>query len=394
MKIEFDKKYFKICLYAFITIAALLLFNRMLQSSDNIWKSIVNTISFLLELLSPFIIAIFIAYLLSPAVSGIDTLLGKIFKHVKHVRARKLVSLIIVYAATVTILVLTLSYVIPGIFKNIGDLLRHLPEYYGQLQVFYKDNILTHPLFTNETVQRAIQTQLVNFNGNLSGYMTATVTGITTFVLRFLSSVAGAVLGLVLSFYLLNEREHIVESFSRLLHARLGERRSTSVMNFLRDVDKVFGRYISAKLLLALVMFALSFIALSIFQVRYSVLMSAIVAVTTLVPYLGPFIGAVPPVVIALLDSPQKGITVAIALLIIHQIDNYVFEPYIFSDKMGLSPFWILLSIIVVGGLFGLWGVLLAVPVAGVIKLIINRYIQMRHLRRQKMEAEGPEPGQ
>lgn len=396
MKIEFDRKYFKICLYAFITIAALLLFDRMLQSSDNIWKSIINTISFLLELLSPFIFAIFIAYLLSPAVFGIDTLLGKIFKKDKHVKGRKLISLIIVYAATIALLALTLSYVIPGIIKNLGDLgvlLRNLPDYITQLNDFYTNNILTHPLFTNEAVKKAIQTQLDLFNNNLSANITSTVAGITAFLLRVLSSVAGGILGLVLSFYLLNERDHIVESFSNLLHARLGEKRSESVMNFLKDVDKVFGRYISAKLLLAVIMFVFCFIAFNILQVRYAVLMSAIVAVTTLVPYLGPYIGAIPPILIALLDSPQKCIYTAITILIIHQIDNYVFEPYIFSDKMGLSPFWILLSILVGGGLFGLWGILLAVPMAGVIKLIIHKYIQSRQLRRQRTEGGGEAQG-
>lgn len=164
-------------------------------------------------------------------------------------------------------------------------------------------------------------------------------------------------------------------------------------MNFLKAVDRVFGRYISAKLLLALILFIICFVAFSFLGVRYVVLMAAIVGITTLVPYIGPFIGAVPPIIAALLDSPQKAVYTAIAIIIIHQVDNYVFEPYVFSDRMGLSPFWILLSIILGGGLFGLWGAVLAVPVAGVIKLLITRYIRMRQAYRQRQQGGGTGSG-
>ncbi len=387
MKFEFDKKYLKICLYVFVTAAALLLFSRMLQASDDIWISLVNVLGFLLELLSPFITAVILAYILSPAVTVIDALLGKVFKNDKHAKARKLASLIVVYAATVTVIVFTLYYVIPGIVRNINDLLTNWEHYVKLLGEFYDDLLETYPLLKSAEVQTEITNQLNLLRNSLQ----ITVGGILDFVLRFGSSVASGILGLVLSFYLLNEREHILESFRRFLHAWLGGPRSTAAMNFLHAVDGVFGRYISAKLLLAMIMFVISFIALSFLGVRYVVLMAAIVAITTLVPYLGPFIGAVPPIIVALLDSPQKAIYTAIAILVIHQVDNYVFEPLVFSDRMGLSPFWILLSIIVGGGLFGLWGVLLAVPVAGVIKLIITRYIRVRQVHRQRQHDSNQE---
>jgi predicted PurR-regulated permease PerM len=177
------------------------------------------------------------------------------------------------------------------------------------------------------------------------------------------------------------------------MKARLGERRASAVMSVLTAVDRVFGRYISAKLLLALIMFAICSVVFSILGVRYTVLMSAIVALSTLVPYIGPFVGAVPPIVLSLIDSPQKGITVAIAIVVIHAVDNYFFEPAIFSDRMGLSPFWILLSVIVGGGLFGFWGVLLAVPAASVIKLLIVRYIRGRQLKKRREKGAGEQGG-
>ncbi len=386
MKIEFDRKLFKICLSVFLTGVALLLFVWMLLS----WQSFLNSATFLLELLSPFTTAIILAYILSPAVTVVDTALSKVFRKDKHVKVRKLSALIIIYLATVAVIVITLYYVIPAIIRNINDLITNWGHYAQLLSKFYDDLLETYPLLKSAEVQSEITNQLSLLRSSLPG----TVGGILRFMLRFGSSVASAILGLVLSFYLLNEREHILESFRRFLNAWLGGPRSTAAMNFLHAVDGVFGRYISAKLLLAMIMFVISFIALSFLGVRYVVLMAAIVAITTLVPYLGPFIGAVPPIIVALLDSPQKAIYTAIAILVIHQVDNYVFEPLVFSDRMGLSPFWILLSIIVGGGLFGLWGVLLAVPVAGVIKLIITRYIRVRAIHRQRQQDSNPEAPQ
>lgn len=388
MKSEFDKKLLKICLYAFVTLAALLVFSLLLLA----WKSVWNVISFLLELLSPFIISIIIAYILSPAVTALEKLFSKIFKKEGHAKGRKLSALIIVYVLTVALIVLTIAYIVPGLVKNISDLVTNLPGYIDDINEFYKTTILTYPLFTGENVQKAINDQWVSLSGNLPNYMNGVLSGVTNFVLRFVSSVASFILGLVLSFYLLNEREHVFASFSRLMKARFGDRRSSSVMSVLTAMDRVFGRYISAKLLLALIMFAMCMVVFPILGVRYLVLMSAIVGLSTLVPYIGPFVGAVPPIVVSLIDNPQKGIAVTVAIIAIHAVDNYFMEPAIFSERMGLSPFWILLSIIVGGGLFGFWGVLLSVPAASVIKLLIVRYIrgrQLKHRRDQTAKEKG-----
>jgi predicted PurR-regulated permease PerM len=392
MKFNFDRKYLKICLYAFFTVAALLVLYRILEASDNIWLSVLVGIRFLLELLSPFIASIIIAYILSPAVTGIEMALGKIFRKKNHVKGIKFASLITVYAITVAGIVLALYYVVPGLVRNAGDLLRNLPTYVQKLLDYYKNTILTYPLFASDAVQKAITEQTNHITANLSTTLASTVLGVTTAVRRLLTSIFSGIIGLILSFYLLNEREHIVASFMRLLKARLGDRRSAGMMGFLNAVDRVFGRYISAKLLICVLLFVICLVVFSILHVHYLVLMSALVALSTLVPYIGPFVGAVPPIVISLLDSPQKAIYVGIAILAMHFVDGYFIEPYVFSDQLGLSPFWILLSVILGGGLFGLWGVLLAVPVAAVIKLLISQYIQMRQAKKQKeQEVKSPQ---
>ena len=399
MKFEFDRKYLKICVYVFCTLAALLLFERLLSASNDIWQSALNSLSFVLALLSPFVTALFIAYILSPAVIGIEKLLGRIFKRAYNAKASKLAALIIVYMLVLVIIALSLSYVIPEMITNITELLRNLPVYFSQWKTYYEDTLLKNQVFSsilaNPMVQDVLTKQVEALKGNVFSYLNSALTGIGAFAVQFLSSVASAILGLVLSFYLLNERDAIILSTRHLLKARLGDKRSSAAMNFLGTVDSVFGRYISAKLLIALLVFILAQIIFSFLGVRYSVLMSAIVALTNIVPYIGPFIGAVPPIALSLLDDPMKAMYVGIAILFIQAVDNYFLAPFVINDKLGLSPFWILLSIIVGGGFFGLWGILLAVPAAAVIKLLIDRYIKGRILKRQAdeppVESDSPD---
>jgi predicted PurR-regulated permease PerM len=387
MKFEFDKRYLKVCVYAFCTLAALLLFQRLLSASNDIWQSFQNGLSFILVLLSPFITAIFIAYLLSPAVTGIEMLIGKIFRKPGRPRLRKLAALIIVYLLLLAMIGLALSYVIPEIVRNITELIRNLPSYFLQWKAYYNNTLLNNQVYSsilaNPMVQEVINKQSEAFKSNMLSNLNGILTGIGAFTVRLLSSIASGILGLVLSFYLLNEREAIVYSVRHLLKARLGDKRGSGTMSLLGMVDSVFGKYISAKLLTSVILFILAQIVFSFLGVRYSVLMSAIIALTNLVPYIGPFIGAVPPIVISLLEDPMKALYVAIAILLLQSVDNYFIGPYVIGDKMGLSPFWILLSIILGGGLFGLWGILLAVPAAAVIKLLIDRYIKGRILNRQ-----------
>lgn len=393
MKFQFDRKYLKICVYVFGTVAALLLFNRLLEASDDVWLSVRSSLSFLLTLLSPFITAIVLAYILSPAANVMEGLLRRIFKG-RSTRSHKLVSLLLVYAILLALLAVTMSDIIPAIVRNIGDLVRNVPSYYDKLLDFYNNSVATHPLFTNDTVRNAVNGQIARFNENINTNTAQFLSGLTAFLMRFVSSVASLILGLVLSFYLLNEREHIAQSFNRLLRAHFGERRSRGIIEFFESVDQVFGKYISAKLFISLILFGLSFLLFSLLKVRYAELLSVVVAVTNLVPYIGPVLGAVPPVLIAFLDSPEKAVWTLVAILAMQAIDNYFIEPYVISDRMGLSPFWVLLSIIVGGGLFGVWGILLAVPIAAVIKVLISRYIIARATRRSTVShpVEKPAP--
>ncbi len=402
MKFEPDRKYLKVCVYAFGTVAALLLFNRLLSASNDIWQSFKSGLGFILTLLSPFIMAIVMAYILSPAVTGVEKLLAKVFKNPGAQRPIKMAALVIVYLLLIALIVGALSFVIPEILRNIAELVKALPSYYDWATDYVQNTLpktefigglLNNPSVqqTLDNVQKSITAMVTDFQNNTIKYVNIALTSLGAFAASVFSTLGSLLIGLVLSFYLLNERESIVYSLRHLLKARLGEKRAGATMGLLGTVDSVFGRYISAKLLTMVILFLLAQIAFAALGVRYSMLMAAVIALTNLVPYIGPFLGAVPPLFIALLDDPLKALYVGIAILLMQTIDNYFITPYVIGDRMGLSPFWILLSIILGGGLFGVGGLLLAVPTAAVIKVLIERYIKGRALRRAATVHSSPQ---
>lgn len=401
MKFEPDKKYLKVCVYAFCTVAALLLFNRLLSASNDIWQSFQSGLSFILVLLSPFIIAIVTAYILSPAVTAVEKLLGRIFRKAAGGKSLKFVALLIVYLLLVALIIVSLSFVIPEIIRNVAEIVRSLPAYYGWMDNYVRNTLpknefigglLNNPQVTQalDSVQRSITDQINEFQTNTVKYVNIAITRVGAFASGLFSTLGSLLIGLVLSFYLLNERESIVYSMNHLLRARLGEKRARAAMDLLSTADSVFGKYISAKLLTVVILFVLAQIAFGAMGVRYSVLMSAIIAISNLVPYIGPIIGSIVPIFMGLIDSPMKALYVLIAILLLQAVDNYVISPVVIGDRLGLSPFWILLSIIVGGGLFGVWGLLLAVPTAAVIKVLINRYIKGRVMRPAPHREEPP----
>ena len=145
------------------------------------------------------------------------------------------------------------------------------------------------------------------------------------------------------------------------------------------------GKYISAKLLQVLIIFLIAQTFFLILGVSMSTLMAFVLAVANIIPYVGGFIGMLPPVLISLIEDPIKALWVYGSILIIQFVDGYVIQPFLIGDKMGLSPFWSLAVIIIGGNLFGFTGVLLSIPVAAVIGVLVRQYIkaQKKKLREE-----------
>jgi predicted PurR-regulated permease PerM len=281
----------------------------------------------------------------------------------------------LVYILVIGAVFSCIYFIIPSIVENIAEFINNVPDYYETISEWYLEEVAPSDLINNDYTQQAIERGINSFNEGINDFLVSAVTGIATFTFSVVSGIITALIALVISFYVVSGRRKIAGELTITSTAYLGGERTDKIKDFLKSVDWVFGRYISAKLVQIILIFALCQISFLIIGAPYSTFLALIVALTNIVPFIGPIIGAVVAVLITLLESPILGLWVLIAILIIQTIDAYIFQPFFIGDKMGLSPFWVLVSVIVGGRFFGAVGILLSVPVAAVIKLLIKKYV-------------------
>ncbi len=370
-----DPKYTKIAVYVLITGALLMIVSKLIGASENLWTSFTSALKFLYNAIKPVIAGLVIAYILLPASNLFEKGLKKLFKKPKRSKLVRMLSLLGVVVIVVGAVFGFIYGVVPAIAENVGELIKNLPDYYESVYDWYIEEVEPSELIHNDYSQNAIQEGLASLEEGLGEILTSIVSGVAIFTFSVISAVAKAVLAIIISFYVIAGRKKIANEVEITSNVYLGEEKTDKIKGFLKSVDWVFGRYISAKLVQMVLIFVLCQAAFLIIGAPYSTFLALIIAITNAVPFIGPIIGAVPVVLITLLESPILALWVLGSILLIQILDAYIFQPFFIGDKMGLSPFWVLVSVIVGGGLFGVWGILLSVPIAAVIKLLIRNYI-------------------
>lgn len=190
--------------------------------------------------------------------------------------------------------------------------------------------------------------------------------------------------------YLLNMKDLLRRQFRKLLFALFSRKKAKEIIEELQYVHRVFGGFILGKIIDSAIIGVITFFVLSIMKMPYTLLVSVIVGVTNVIPFFGPFIGAIPCFFLILLTSPIQSLYFAITILIIQQIDGNIIGPKVLGDSTGLSSFWVLFSILLFGGLFGFVGMIIAVPFWAVILNTLRRSTDKR-LRKKALPVSSAE---
>jgi len=382
-KFPWDSKYTKIALYTFITIGALMILWRLIISSENLWTSFKDIFAFLWGSVATIAAGLILGYILSPGVAFIEKLLNKLLnKKQKPKRTKKLrlISIALVYIILLLTIAAIIIFIIPPLVENIVQFSEDLPGYIDKVVEWYDKNLKDSPLFTSEYTKNIVENSNTAFMERINEIALKVVSILANSLFSIFSGIIKFVIAFIISFYYLLSSKDVVSGVSEFGRMKLGKEKADSVGIFLKDVDRVFGRYISAKLLQIVIIFLIAQVFFLIIGVSMSTLMAFILALANVIPYVGGFIGMIPPVLISLLESPVKAIWVFAAVQVVQFIDNYIIQPFLIGDKMGLSPFWALVVVIIGGNLFGFAGVLLSIPVAAVIGVLIKRYVDnQRH---------------
>lgn len=380
---EFNRKYFMICLYTLVTIT----FGGLIIYCIMNLPVLKGAISNFIRVLSPFIVAFFIAFIINPLVMYLDRKVFLNICKIKNVSIRLSLSILVSYITMIGLLVIGLLYVIPQIINSITDLTNRVPEVYNEL-ILFLDNIEKYVRPEFVTVIEAKLTEvtpwLITFGTNLAKNLFPMIIDVPFFLVKLSINIF---LAIAISIYMLYDKRMLSKHITRVVYAVIPRTKADTLVRIAKDCSAIFSSYVVGKTIDSLIIGVICFIAMIALELPYAVLMSVIVGVTNMIPYFGPFIGAAPGVLLYLCFDPLKALVFAIMILILQQFDGWILGPKILGDSTGLTPLWVIFGITVGGAYWGVLGMFIGVPIVAVIAYLVNLYITAR-LKKKKLEIK------
>ncbi len=337
----------------------------------------------LMGILQPVLIGLVFAYLVNPIVmfgeKHIFSLLSKRTK--KERKAKKAARTLSVIGAVLFVLVIVavlLGMVIPELYSSIERMVVQLPKQVESFTAWIQGFISEESEFANY-LEQVLNKGLdyfenwakTDFLPQTKNIMTA-VTGGVISVVRVLFNV---VIGIIISVYILISKETFIGQAKKLVYALLPAYKGNVLIETVRKGNEIFGGFISGKILDSAIIGVLCFVGLYILKMPYALLVSVIVGVTNVVPFFGPYIGAVPSTILIMLANPIQGLYFVIFILVLQQLDGNIIGPRILGESTGLSSFWVVFAILVGGGLFGFLGMVMGVPVFATFYYMVKRLV-------------------
>lgn len=346
--------------------------------------------SALTSVLSSLMYGIVFAFLLNPLVNFVDRrllplLLRKGFGEKGSKRFSRITGMVFAFAMGTAFVYALVSLIVPQLVNSIKGIVAAMPSYYENIELWVESLLEDNPSlreFANMVLEKGYEF-LNNFvkNDLLGNLQKLTVT-LANSVFAIVRELVNMLIGVIISIYILLGKDKFQAQAKKMVVAYLHPESANHFMENGRRINRIFNGFIIGKLLDSLIIGILCYIGMVILRMPYAVLLATIVGVTNIIPYFGPFIGAVPCALLILLVSPIKCFYFIVFILILQQLDGNVIGPRILSDNVGIGGFWILLSITVGSGLFGFGGMLLGVPVFAIIYMLVSDSVS-RALRRK-----------
>lgn len=384
-----ENKYFKTSLCAFGVIAASLVLVFFMLHLEEFF----NFFGIFMRIVSPFIWGFAFAYVLNYPYKLFLKLFSKKTKKGKSLAPTpcKVLSLVSTYIVFFAVLSLLFYLVIPQVVTAISEFIQLVPGYADvasqnveefAFKYLRRYNLSYKDVF--DTIKEVGKQLAAQFNLNDMVGKTVAV------ILNASNGVKNALLGIIVSIYFLWDKERFVDNFKRLSYALLPKKASDKLIEIMRFTDKTFGGFLVAKIVDSAIIGLLNYIFMIIMGMPYAVLISVIVGITNIIPFFGPFIGAVPSALLLLLVSPWQALLFVIFIIVLQQFDGNFLGPRLMGETMGVRAVFVVFAVIVFGGLFGVVGMFIGVPLFVVIYTLFSDFVTAR-LKEKEIKREDME---
>ncbi len=349
-------------------------------------------------ILQPIIMGLVFAYLLNPMVKMIERnlipVLDEKIKNEKKVRnwARN-IGVFTSILITLAVVVLLLNMVLPELYESIRDMIISLPGQMNDAMEYLeahaiKDSAISGTL--NTVLENAAASLETWLRTDLISQVNQMMSSLTSGVISFFETLFNIVIGLIVSVYVLTSKEKFIGQCKKATYALFQKERANLILQVTRKSNEIFGGFVIGKIIDSIIIGIICFVVLSILKMPYTLLVSVVVGVTNVIPFFGPFIGAIPSIILILLAEPIKGLYFMIFILLLQQFDGNILGPKILGNSTGLSAFWVVFSILLGGGMFGFVGMVMGVPTFAVLYYLVNMFLNQK-LQKKRLPSSSDE---
>lgn len=388
MKFRWDKKYLYWGLTAFLVLVSAvgvvyLLFNGF---------SFKSNIKYIISVLMPIIDGFVLAFLIAPLVNLFERrLMFPLYKKRNITLTKRLftqtrlLSIFVSYVSVSVLLYSFFQFVVPQIYNSILSIIGQLPQYISNVAAAL-DEFFHH----NPEMEEYIAEFLSYFSG-VNQELLSSLNGIVrTFSMSIISvfrQILNLTIGIVVSIYLLFSKEKFIAQSKKLIYSVFERSTANNLISDFQMINRTFIGFLGGKIVDSIIIGILCYVCISFIGTPYPLLISVIVGVTNIIPYFGPFIGAIPSALLVLMVDPMECLYFVIFIFLLQQFDGNILGPKILGDSIGVSAFWIIFSVTVFGGLLGVLGMVIGVPLFAVIYNLVNRRVR-KNLKKRGYPVE------
>ena len=381
------KRYFYLGLTAFATTCAIMIFH------DSIFNHgvLLSLFGTFVKALLPVIYGAVMAYLLAPLVNSFDRLLRRVRKSKSNKGLVRAASILLAWAVVAFAVYLLISILVPQLYQSVVTLVGNMQNYYNTVYAW-----VTQLLDDNPELAGKVSDTIKQYQGEVQEWFTnkflpqaqQTITMFTSGLVSVLGFLKNLLVGVIVSVYLLALKEGFALSARKTLYAWTSQKTYVNTLRALRRCDLIFSGFFRGKLIDSLIIGVLCFVGCSLLKMPYTPLISVIVGITNIIPFFGPFLGAIPSAFLILLVSPMKCLSFIVFVLVLQQVDGNIIGPKILGDSTELPSFWVIVAILLGGGFFDVLGMFLGVPVFACFYAVV-RYFTASRLKRKNVISDS-----
>lgn len=378
MKFEFNKKYFSISIYVLLVIVLSIVCYDFIQNIDRTF----GLFSKIIGMIKPFIYGFIIAYLLNPLLRWFDREITGTFKGRIVPKYVRMISVFFTYIISGIFLLAFFAIVIPQVASSVTSIFSKSQQFIYNAEIWINEVLQKYPeIFAR--IQFSEVSDMINYVVNIVSNAIPSIFNLfLDATSKITSGIIEVVVGIIVSIYMLVNKEILFAQIKKVLYAFFPNLLVDKTVEITRESHSIFSGFIIGKLIDSAIIGVICFVSLSILKFEYALLISLIIGVTNVIPYFGPFIGAIPASIIVLMVDPKKTIIFLIFILLLQQFDGNILGPKILGQSTGISGMWVIFAILLFGGLLKLPGMFIGVPLFATLYCIFKKIVNYNLMKK------------